>query len=146
MNKGFALKSDSTKILKQTSDNEPIVSLFEAFTTKPNIPFYKINGIESNEQYTFPERRSLFSGVDTICMIHTITYETKLKTRARSVNAKAIENLILIQNWYWDDVKKEVQIWLRATAPLIEYKDNDSERQYSGNFDKPSFFYRRTDD
>ena len=47
----------------------------------------------------------------------------------------------LIQNWYWNNRKKRIEIWLSAIAPLKQETNNMTDIYYN----RP-LFYRRTDD
>jgi hypothetical protein len=47
----------------------------------------------------------------------------------------------MIQNWYWDDKKKMLEIYLSAKSILKDVKNEAGEFLY-----KRPLFYRRTDD
>lgn len=135
---GVALKADSVKILKQMNDSLPIASLFQAVLTKPNIPFYRPDSLPSRVKYTFIERQKLFTQRDTLTCI---SLEPAFKIINNDIHPKDVVGLRLIQNWYWDDTKKRLEIYLVATAPLKNITNEAGEFLY-----KQPLFYRRTDD
>lgn len=137
---GVALKADSVKILKQIDDNMLIASLFQAFLTKPNIPFYTADSMPLWVKYSFIERRKLFIQRDTISCSGGEPMP-KPKILNNDIHPNRVLGLRLIQNWYWDDKRKRLEIYLVATAPIIDVKNEAGEFLY-----KYPLFYRRTDD
>lgn len=138
---GVVLRSDSTKILKKIGDNMPISALFDAFKAKPKIPFYKMNDVEPNIKYSKSERSNYFIQYDTLTSIDPISYVHTYTPIATEIKAEEINQLKLIQNWYWNNKKKRLEIWLSAIAPLKK-ETNDMIELY---YNRP-LFYRRTDD
>jgi hypothetical protein len=139
---GVALKADSVKILKQMSDSIPIAPLFQAVLTKPNIPFYRPDSLPLWVKYTFAETQKLFIRRDTACSgIDPDPNQTKLTIINSDIHSTDIVGLRLIQNWYWDDRKKRLEIYLVATAPLKNINNEAGEFLF-----KMPIFYRRTDD
>jgi hypothetical protein len=139
---GVPFNADSVKILKKTDDNMPISHLCQAVLTNPQIPFYETNSIEIKTQCTKVERMEIFIQRDTVVSIEPIHYEAeKNKVNIREIKVADMKELKLIQNWYWDDKKKQFQIWLLATGPLIDVTNFEGEFLF-----KRPLFYRRTDD
>jgi Gliding motility associated protein GldN len=116
---GVALKADSVKILKQMSDSVPIAPLFQAFLTKPNIPFYRSDSMPLWVKHTPTEKQKLFIQRDTITCI---ALEPAFVIINRDIHHFDVVGLRLIQNWYWDDKKKRLEIYLVSTAPLKDVK------------------------
>jgi Gliding motility associated protein GldN len=139
---GVALASDNVKILKQINDSVPIAPLFQAVLTKPNIPFYRPDSLPLWVKYTFAETQKLFIRRDTACSgIDPDPNQTKLTIINSDIYPTDIVGLRLIQNWYWDDKKKRLEIYLVATAPLKNVNNEAGEFLF-----RQALFYRRTDD
>jgi Gliding motility associated protein GldN len=138
LHNGVALKADSVKILKQMGDSVPMKPLFQAFLIKPNIPFYRSDSMPLWVKHTFIEKQKLFIQRDTITCI---SLEPAFVIINRDIHHFDVVGLRLIQNWYWDDKKKRLEIYLVATAPLKDVKNEAGEFLY-----KYSLFYRSTDD
>lgn len=135
---GLAIHSDSVKILKKVADNMPLAHLFSAVKTNRRLPFYKNEtGIEPRKKIPFEERKNMFSRNDTLRILDPLTYTESYKMITEETKPSDCESLQLIQNWYWNDRKKRLEIYLVATAPL---KDS-----YFGGYKMP-LFYCRTDD
>ncbi len=142
--KGLDISADSSKILKKTTHNEPLLSFYSAlFGEKIKIPIYKPNGTEMKTKFSQSEKRELFSRmqIDTIDTIDPTTYEAKTKIVYSNLNNDDLKYLQVIQNWYWNDKKKRFEIWLAATAPLRKVYNGVGEIMF-----KVPYFYRRTDD
>jgi hypothetical protein len=142
--KGLDISADSSKILKKTTHNEPLLSFYGAlFSEKIKIPIYKPNGTEMKTKFSQSEKRELFSRmqIDTIDTIDPTTYEAKTKIVYSNLNNDDLKYLQVIQNWYWNNKKKRFEIWLAATAPLRKVYNGVGEIMF-----KVPYFYRRTDD
>jgi hypothetical protein len=137
---GVALRADSVKILKKMNDSLPIAPLFQAFVTNPTIPFYKSDSMPLWVKHTFKERQKLLIWRDTISCSGGEPMK-ELMILNNDTKATDVVGLRLIQNWYWDDKKKRLEIYLVATAPLIDVKNEADEFLF-----KMPLFYRRTDD
>ncbi len=139
---GIELNADSIKVLKKTSNDEPISSLFQAFSNNPKISFYK-EGFGRKEKWHMPEREGYLMARDTMIDMDAYNNEhvTKFKIVAHETKAKDIHRLGLVQNWYWNDKKQQLEIFLVATAPLKDMKNDIGEFLYW----RP-LFYQRTDD
>jgi Gliding motility associated protein GldN len=139
---GVLLKTDSVKVLKTFGENEPVASLFHAIKKKPEIPFYDPYYGSIKTEFSATRRADFFTAKDTAKPFDIETYnsdEHHFPTSGIKVtDAKALR---ILQNWYWDDKKQQIEIWLSAVAPLIEVKDEAGEFLY-----KYPLFYRRTDD
>lgn len=135
---GLSIHSDSVKILKKVAEGMPLTHLFSAVKTNRRLPFYQ-NGtsIGLRKKISFEERKNMFSHTDTLRILDPLTYEESYKTITEETKPSECESLQLIQNWYWNDRKKRLEIYLVATAPL---KNSDF-----GSFKIP-LFYCRTDD
>lgn len=135
---GLAIHSDSVKILKKVAESMPLAHLFLAVKTNRRLPFYKNEtGIEPRKKIPFEERKNMFSRNDTLRILDPLTYTESYKMITEETKPSDCESLQLIQNWYWNDRKKRLEIYLVATAPL---KDS-----YFGGYKMP-LFYCRTDD
>jgi hypothetical protein len=133
---GVALKADSVKILKQMSDSVPIAPLFQAVLTKPNIPFYRTDSMPIRVKYSLIERQKLFINRDTITCSGAEPLPKPLIFN-NDIHPMDIVGLQLIQNWYWDDKKKRLEIYLVATAPLKNVNNEAGEFLF-----KMPIFYR----
>ncbi len=142
---GMPIKEDiederPIKVLKMMGD-APIIHQIKAFEENAKVPFYKIESSNPTEKFSFAERTRTLSSIDTILQIDPVTYEQKIKIVVNKMEIKDIKRLRLVQNWYWNDKKKRLEIYLVATAPLKDVKNEIGEFLYR----KP-LFYRRTDD
>jgi hypothetical protein len=96
------------------------------------------------EDYSEPPFRAINSGApkDTIVKEDDFS-EQKIQSKIVDyhLNYDEVKKLKLVQEWFWDDKKKQLIINLVSTAPLIPVKDD------AGNFlyDRP-LFYRKTKD
>jgi hypothetical protein len=138
---GIDLRKDSIRILKQSDEYTPKYPLFRAFHKNDKVSFYKHNGTEITTRYSLAERKHFFEGRDTLETIDPTTYKTTTKIVYRCYPTLGYDYLGLIQNWYWDDKKKRLEIWLSATSILKDVNDSEGNRLY-----KKPLFYRRTDD
>lgn len=135
---GLSIHSDSVKILKKIAEEMPLAHLFSAVKTNRRLPFYQnLTGIEPRKKISFEERKNMFSHTDTLRILDPLTYDESYKTITEETKPSDCASLQLIQNWYWNDRKKRLEIYLVATAPL---KDSDF-----GGYKMP-LFYCRTDD
>lgn len=138
---GVALKADSVKILKQTSDNMPLIHLCKEVLTNPEIPFYKADDAPIRTTYNMDERKNLFIQRDSTFTIDRVTYADKVDVSVHEIKEEDMKELRIVQNWYWDDKKQQLEIWLSAVGPLIDMKTEAGEFLF-----KRPLFYRRTDD
>jgi hypothetical protein len=135
---GLSIHSDSVKILKKVAEEMPLAHLFSSVKTNRRLPFYQNGtGIKPRKKISFEERKDMFSHTDTLRVLDPLTYKESYKTITEETKPSDCESLQLIQNWYWNDRKKRLEIYLVATAPL---KDS-----YFGGYKMP-LFYCRTDD
>ena len=146
LHKGFELNPDSIKILKKTSDFEPIRSLFQTFSKNPKIPFYK--DFMLNEKWEMVERKRFLMAPDSMDLAESSKFPTfrpydknEPKLVPKQIKVEDIHRLKLIQNWYWNEEKKRLEIYLVAVAPLKDIKNGQGEFQYF-----EPLFYCRTDD
>jgi Gliding motility associated protein GldN len=143
LNNGIYLRSDSAEIMKRIGHYEPTRSLFDSFRSNPKISFYKPNGTEITEKFSEVDKMDFINrnGIDTIQSVDPTTYEMKTKIVYSQMNHDDISHLQLIQNWYWNDKKKRLEIWLYASAPLKNVRSSNGEYMF-----RIPYFYRRTDD
>jgi Gliding motility associated protein GldN len=135
------LRKDSTKLLKSSDDYSPKQPLFRAFYEDEKISFYKPNGKDMTTKFDLAERKEFFEGRDTILTINPTNYQTETKIVFRCFPMFDYNYLGLIQNWYWDDKKKSLEIYLSATSILKDVRNEAGDFLY-----KRPYFYRRTDD
>ena len=140
---GIALKADSVKILKQLGADMPLRHLRREVLTNPEILFYRADEITIRTTFNMVERKNLFIQRDSIFAFAPTTYtlEKRVEVNVREIKEADMKELRIVQNWYWDDKKKQLQIWLWGTGPLIDIKNEASEFLF-----KRPLFYRRTDD
>ena len=118
----------------------PIQHWLEAFETKPHIPFYKMETPTLAKKIDFSDRQKAFISSDTILSVNTATYAVKFKVVYQRVQFNDVNHLKFIQNWYWDDKKKRFEIYLIATAPLQDIRnEGDGSLMY-----RMPLFYRKT--
>ncbi len=93
------------------------------------------------EHYPEPPFRAINSGAPK----DTIVKEDDLKIQSKIIdfhlNYEEVKKLKMVQEWFWDDKKKQLITNLISVAPLIPVKDD------AGNFlfEQP-LFYRKTKD
>jgi Gliding motility associated protein GldN len=133
---GYNFKNTLAKTLKATSDTMPMWNLQNALIERPDIPFYNIESSNPKTKLDSQERYNLHTQTDTIT-----TLENKQVVIKTLINANDYHRLKLVQNWYWNNKKQRLEIWLLAIAPV--YNHNDELGNFLGY--KPAF-YRRTDD
>jgi hypothetical protein len=138
---GVPLKSDSVKILKKTGENMPLTHLCKQLFTNPEIPFYRADEVPIKTTYNMTERENLFIERDSISTIEPTTYAVKVEVSVHEIKEADIKELRIVQNWYWDAKKEQLEIWLSAVGPLIDVKNETGEFLF-----KRPLFYRRTDD
>jgi hypothetical protein len=139
---GIKIRLDDTiKIVKTIGETLPMTHLFEAVEKNPKVPIYRIEDPNPKEKFTMNERFNLLTRTDTIMTIDPITYETKVRVVFNKFSVEEVKRLQLVQNWYWNDKKKRLEIYLLATAPLRDVTTDEGLFLY-----KLPLFYRRTDD
>jgi Gliding motility associated protein GldN len=139
---GVALKADNVKILKGFGDNEPVASLFEAIKKKAEIPFYDSYYTSIRTQFSMARRADFFTEKDSSKPFNITTYNIdEHHFPTNGIKVTDIKELRILQNWYWDNKKQQIEIWLSAVSPLVDMKNEAGEFLY-----KYPLFYRRTDD
>ena len=131
---GVSLQSDSVKILKQMSDSTPVTALFKALTDNPKIPFYNNDNATPRVKLS-PQERAIFLTQKE----RNVIVDDKLLGEV--IKARPIKELRIVQNWYWNNKKKQLEIELTAVGPLMDIRSDAGEFLY-----KIPIFYRRTDD
>ncbi len=138
--KGLSVNADSLKILKNTQGTTPMHHLLTSFETNPKIPFYRQENANPTRKIAFLERKTLFMSRDTLVHWKDNNPKPQLEIINNDLTASELVRLQLLQNWYWNNRKKRLEIRLVAAAPMKEI--------YALNtfwFSLP-MFYRRTDD
>ena len=131
------IELDSVKIFKGASIN-PMSHFIDALTNKPKMPFYS-NDFSEMRKLSLSERRNIISWVDTLTETRydTIKY-TYIK---RNLDVSKVRKLHLVQNWFWDENKKRLSVWLEAVAPMKQECDEEGNFLY-----EKTLFYQRNDD
>ncbi len=142
MSNGIALTEENeVKVLKKVGDNMPMSHLFNVLEQNPKVPFYTVEESNPKMKYTFEERFRLINYADTIIEINPISNKSAYKIVRYKMKMDDIKRLRLVQNWYWNDKKKRLEIYLMATAPMKDVNNEAGELLF-----KQPLFYRRTDD
>jgi hypothetical protein len=129
------LTFNKANILKMT-DNVPMQHFLKQVLKNYDIPLYESLRCSDEDRLSTQQREALLTRNDTVVKINPATYEMSIKTNTFKVDGKDVKKLKLVQEWYWNDNKKQLIINLITTAPLIELKDDN------GNFshDSPLFY------
>jgi Gliding motility associated protein GldN len=139
---GVSLKVDNVKILKRFGENEPVASLFHAIKSKPKIPFYDSYYSSIKTEFNTTRRADFFTERDSSKPFDITTYNADdHHFPTNGIKVTDVKELRILQNWYWDDEKHQLEIWLSAVGPLVDMKNEAGEFLY-----KYPLFYRRTDD
>lgn len=141
LSNGMSLTGSDVKVLKSVGENIPIGHLFDVLEQNPKVPFYTVEESNPKIKYTFEERYRLINYADTIIAMNPNTNKMEYKVVINKVKIDDIKRLRLIQNWYWNDKKKRLEIWLMATSPMKDIKNEIGEFLF-----RQLLFYRRTDD
>jgi hypothetical protein len=139
--KGVSMDKDSLKIIKNTLPTTSMNDFISVFETKPKVPFYQNEGsLDPTKKISFSERKTMLHQIDTLRIVDPVSYDVSYKVFNEKIPDYELTRLQLVQNWYWNNRKKRLEIRLVATAPIREmYRGTE----YS--FLMP-LFYRRTDD
>jgi hypothetical protein len=138
---GISMDADSVKILKNTQGTTPMNHLLASFETNPKIPFYQRENSNPTRKIDFEERKTMFVSRDTIVQWVENQEKPQLQIINNDLTASDLGRLQLLQNWYWNNRKKRLEIRLIATAPMKEIRFKYSDWGYN-----VPVFYRRTDD
>ncbi len=76
-----------------------------------------------------------------LCLKSTAQVEDLMRDKNITFPMDGYDYLGFIQNWYWDESKKRLGIWLSATSILKDVNDSEGNRMF-----RRPLFYRRTDD
>ena len=135
---GISMNADSLTILKHTTKTNPIDDLLTVFENKPRTPFYKReDGLNPSKKISFDDRKKILWETDTVAIRDSEGFILNYEVQKTKLQSSQVTHLQLIQNWYWNDRRKRLEIYLLATAPL-------EDRFYWGY--KMPLFYRRTHD
>ena len=137
---GIVLEGNAQHFLKKSVGDLPAVKpMFEQFFADTTVAFYGLyEPLMPPFVYGFTksEREDIiYTKIDSIETIDPETYERHLLI-APIVGCKPedIKRLEIVQNWYWDDKKKQMGVYFKAVAPLKE-----EEVSYNGR----EFVYKR---
>ena len=109
---------------------------------KHEIPFYDPYYVSLKTPFDTKRRADFFTPHDTANLFDIETYNRDdHHFPTNGIKVTDIKELRILQNWYWDDKKQQIEIWLSAVSPLINVKDEAGDFLY-----KYPLFYRRTDD
>lgn len=83
------------------------------------------------------DRANLYNRSDTVVTFDPETYEETMKIVQRNVNPEQLR-LNLVEDWYWDNRRRQLMIRLFAVAPLADLYDEEGDRQ--GSY--PLFYHK----
>jgi hypothetical protein len=133
--KGFDIKK--AKILKQTSDDMPMLHFLNAAEKDSNKFFFSGESFFGMQKISYANINLLFqTRRDTISDISGF-YGSILET---PFDKSAIKNLRLVQEWFWDERKQKLSIRFVAVAPMKDITNEAGEHMYW-----QPLFYRRVD-
>jgi hypothetical protein len=118
------------KLLKISKDvRNPVEHLWERIKNDPKMVIYDPN----NENPFTPKDRTDLSAtrVDTIVTFDLETYEEKTVEVRNELNPDDVNELRLIQHWYWDERRGRLSITLEAVGLIIKVFDDFGEYRYS---------------
>ena len=134
--KGFDIKK--AKILKQTSENMPMLHFLNAAEKDANKVFFSGESFFDMEKIPHEYLNLLFqTRRDTTS---DITGFKDLLVLETPFDKTAIKNLRLVQEWFWDERKQKLRIRFVAAAPMQDVNNDAGEFMYM-----QPLFYRRTD-
>jgi hypothetical protein len=118
------------KLLKISKDvRNPVEHLWEKIKNDPNLVLYDPN---NENPFTPKERAQLtVTRVDTIITFDPETYEEKTVAVQNELNPDDVNELRLIQYWYWDERRGRLSITLEATGLIIKVFNGLGEYRYS---------------
>ena len=135
---GIALNEDSRNILKHTSETNPIDDLLTVFERNRRTSFYKREeGLNASKKIPFEDRKKMLWQTDTVAVTDSVGSILHYAVQNSKIESPQVTHLQLIQNWYWNKRKQQLEIYLVATAPLAD--------RFYWRYKMP-LFYRRTDD
>lgn len=130
---------DSVKVLKGKNIN-PMIDFIGALKNKSRMCFYPGEDFSNKRKLSIYDRAKITSWVDTLIEIKNEEVIGKSIVN-RELNVTKIRKLRLVQNWFWDDKKKRLSVWLEAVAPMKQEEDEEGNFWYDRKL-----FYQRNDD
>jgi Gliding motility associated protein GldN len=128
------------KVIKNTFNNSPLVHQFEIFKTDEKKGFYSYNYSDGiNKNVPLWVRENILTEIDTF------SENGSLKLKINKPKAESINRMRLIQDWFWDNEKKKLMIYLVATAPLMPFSEKGAKDDSEHLLDFKSIFFRRTE-
>ncbi len=127
---GTKVSAFPEKMLKYKQEiRNPIEHLLNNLKQDPNIAIYDPN---NDKPLTRQERMQLMlSPADTVIVFDPETYEEKIKVVQNELNPDDLDQLRLIQHWYWDERRGRLSITLEAVGLLLKVFDDFGEYRYS---------------
>jgi hypothetical protein len=127
------LKISKLNVLKAM--NEPLQHFVEKARVDSKLPLWRNN---KQSLLSESERKSLnnLTIVDTIPYYNPITYEQKYRVVKNRFLVAEIQQLQLVQDWYWDQELGQLQIQLKEVAPIWIGSGTENHPLY----------YRKTDE
>ena len=92
-------------------------------------PAYTVLSTEG-QALTVPERRDLLVTVDSVLTFDPETYEEVVKVVREERLAKDLMQLRLVQDWFWDEKRRQLLVRLHAFGPLVEERDEEGNLLY----------------
>lgn len=119
----------------------PLDSLKILKNFRPPVMQQWINRVRRDSRYelregfawqAFPqqERQNMLSKADTLVTFDPETYEEKTAVRRFELEGSKIMQLKLMQDWFWDDKRRQLITRLYAFAPLLDVADEDGNFRY----------------
>ncbi len=136
--KGNSIDLDSVKVFKGASVN-PMIDFIAALKNKPKMSFYLGDDFSDKRKLTLYDRAKIISWVDTLTEMKN--GEVINSVEKKELDITKIRKLRLVQNWFWDENKKRLSVWLEAVAPMKQEEDEEGNFLY-----KRALFYQRNDD
>jgi hypothetical protein len=132
------LNLKNVEVIKRQNGIEPIADFFSQIKNNVLTPLYD-NGYGWNrEQLTKEQVNALVTDTDTIRFIDPATYGTVKKAVHNNIELDKIQNLNLVQEWFWDKKEKTLSVRLVAIAPTLTVTNEKGGFQYL----KPLFYQR----
>jgi len=118
----------------------PVSHLLKVFQTNMKSPFYDSQG---DKLLSLDERKNILPREDTTVSYNWETQEGTIDVEHKGITDSMIQQLRLVQTWFWDDRRARLSICLDAVAPLEEVVYIQYYRKSGGlKYTRP-IFYRR---
>jgi len=133
------IRLDSIQVIKQKDSLPRLLEKMLAAlrTDSTQIKLHHSWGTPMNQE----EKRQLGIAIDTIRGTSPDVLSPKVKTHQTQLQGEEVISLRFMQDWIWDEKKRQVYIRLAAFGPIIKHYDKD------GNFltDAPLFIRKIAD-